>query len=201
MEEQIRTYASLTAKHGGFARFRFGTPDIATSPSGFVASAHTFRVHPDIDPHLRGGPTLTSHSPNPLSWTVGPTAGGGSRDLWPYVDIESENFTVPLTLSVQFTLKETWAGSFTHTRAVWETWEEWMGRLLAGAPEGLKDGFQTSDVRSNEEIDQALRPRSQSQFLENICSRTSLHQVFPVDDGEVSISFVECLRSHVLCIL
>lgn len=51
-------------------------------------------------------------------------------------------------MQVSFTLKETWAVSFKHTKYVWETWENWMQAQLDSAPEGLQTGFQTGDVRS-----------------------------------------------------
>jgi hypothetical protein len=50
-------------------------------------------------------------------------------------------------MQVQFTLKETWSQSFQHTTYVWQTWEDWMHKQLQNAPEGLKTGFQTGDVR------------------------------------------------------
>lgn len=51
-------------------------------------------------------------------------------------------------MQVEFTLKDTWAESFKHTKYVWQTWESWMQKQLDSAPEGLKTGFQTGNVRS-----------------------------------------------------
>lgn len=126
---------------------RFATDGIAESESGFVASSHTFKVHPDIDPATFGGGRLSTADVNPTEWTVGPTAGQYSRSLWRRVDRSSANFTRPVTLEVHFTLKDTWALSFTHTRQVWQSWEYWVRQRLQDAPPGLSAGFQTADVR------------------------------------------------------
>lgn len=146
-KEQLRTYAALTASHSGQARVHFATAGIAASESGFVASAHTFKVHPDIDPASFSGPSLNTADIVPMEWTVGPTAGQYSRSLWRRVDRLSANFTEPVTLEVYFTLKDSWAQSFTHTQEVWEGWEYWVRRQLQEAPEGMRQGFQTADVR------------------------------------------------------
>eukprot|EP00892_Ulva_mutabilis_P012184 jgi/Ulvmu1/9338/UM050_0088.1 len=144
-EEQLRTYADITAGQPGHSRVRFATDAIADSSNGFLASAHTFKVHPDIDPASFGYTALSTRDVRPTEWTVGPTAGQHSRSLWRRVDHRSANFTRPVTLEMHFTLKDTWALSFTHTRQVWESWEYWVRQRLDQAPPGLKHGFQTAD--------------------------------------------------------
>lgn len=146
-EEQLRTYASLTARHPGHARLRFATAGIAASDTGFVASAHTFKVHPDINPASFGGVAPSTADVPPATWTVGPTAGQYSRSLHRRVDRSSANFTQPVTLEMYFTLKDSWAQSFMHTRRVWDTWESWAQQQLQDAPAGMRHGYQTSDVR------------------------------------------------------
>jgi hypothetical protein len=103
-KEQLRTYSQLTAHEPSFARILWGTASMSPHsadnpfPDGFIASAHTFKVHPDINPATYGGDDywLDPASTKPRSWTVSGTAGGSSSAMWYRVDTTHGNFSEPL---------------------------------------------------------------------------------------------------------
>lgn len=145
-------YGQLTAGVGGYAPVTFASPAMASSrsnPSGFVASGHTFRVHKDLLAPGDSNPRMRPADMHPRSWTIDSSAGSRSRLPRGMATWDAANFTVPAVFAVQFTLHETWATSAAHTRAVWQRWEAWMAARLQGAPPGLQQGFQSSDVRSS----------------------------------------------------
>ena len=141
-------YGLLTGKEAGHPRLAYASPGIAADPTGFLASGHTFRVAPDLDPAASGKERVRPHDLNPTTWVVDSSAGSTKRLPKGLVRWKAANFTVPAVLRVGFTLEETWATSAAHTRGVWAHWEAWTATALASAPPGLHGGFQTSDVRA-----------------------------------------------------
>ena len=103
-KEQLRSYSILTAQEPSYARVLWGTPAMSPHspdnphPDGFLASAHTFKVHPDLNPATYGGNDywLDPASTQPRKWEVSSTAGGSSSTMWYRVDNTHGNFTEPL---------------------------------------------------------------------------------------------------------
>jgi hypothetical protein len=146
--KQLSTYSIITEGLPHFATLQFATPQLAASSEGFVASGHTFKVHPDLDPSKSGYYHLRPSDTRPRSWTVDSSAGSLSHLPRGLVTWDAANFTEPAIFTVKFTLEETWAASSAHTKAIWARWEAWTKETLLTAPYGLQRGFQTSDVRS-----------------------------------------------------
>lgn len=144
---QLKAYSTLTDGLAHFPPLRYATPDLAATSEGFVASGHTFKVHPDLDPAKSGYYQLRPQDTRPQSWTIDSSAGSRTHLPLGLVTWDAANFTEPVTFTVKFTLKETWAASSAHTKAVWLEWEAWTKETMRTAPHGLQRGFQSSDVR------------------------------------------------------
>lgn len=143
---QLQTYGVLTHNKGQYPPVQFAT-EAMRSASGFVASGHTFRVHTDLDPARAGGVALRPRDTRPRAWVVDSSAGSRTHLPRGLVTWSAANFTTPAVLEVGFTLKDTWVAAAAETAAVWRTWEDWVRNATASAPPGLRNGFQTSDVR------------------------------------------------------
>ena len=144
----MQTYGFLTRDRGQFPRVQYATEAMRRAPrSAFLASGHTFHVHPDLDPARAGYATLRPRDTRPRAWVVDSSAGSRTHLPRGLVSWQAANFTEPAVLEVSFTLKDTWVAAAAETQALWQRWEDWMRDANADAPAGLRNGFQTSDVR------------------------------------------------------